>query len=114
DRAAFTFEHVGQMVVGVPWCGDHSHTHTRGHVEYVSVMQRCAFERHVVGGGDTIARTGEPREFQAAGNVVVVHVRLQHQRDPCAQPSGGRDHSVHITLRVDHHRTLAVGGYVAA
>jgi hypothetical protein len=35
-------------------------------------------------------------------------------RDPHPQPAGQSKHPVHVTLRVDHHRYLTIGGEVAA
>ena len=81
--------------------------------DHVAVGDRVPVERHRVGGVHVVGRAGRAGQGQAAGDVVVVDVGLEHvgHRDPAA--GGQREHPVDVALRVHHERDRAVGDQVA-
>nr|WP_242473343.1 hypothetical protein [Blastococcus sp. TML/M2B] len=106
-------ERVADVVVGVPRRVQHPQSHRAG-LEHVAVGGRHALVRHVVPGGDDVPRADRPGELEAAGQVVVVQVGLQDQRDAHAALPGRRQHAVDVALGVDHDADPTVADQVAA
>ncbi len=113
-RPVGALQDIRQVVEGVLRGGQHPQPQPRRGLQHGPVGHPGSLEFHVVLGGQRVDRAGQASQLQAAGDVVVVHVGLHHMRDPRPQPPGHREHPVHVTLRVDHHRHLTISGEVAA
>ncbi|GAB2898534.1 hypothetical protein GCM10022245_37020 [Streptomyces mayteni] len=99
---------------GVPGRGDGRQGEVRAHGHGVAVGDRRPGEgdprvgRHQVGG------PGDACELQAAGDVVVVDMRLHHMGDAHSSAGGGGQHPVDVTGRVHRHPRVFPTGEVAA
>ena len=80
----------------------------------VAVDDADVGKRHVVVGRQRVGGAGCAGELQPAGDVVVVHVRLEHVGDLDARASGQVEDTVDVALRVHDHGDLAVVHQVAA
>src|SRR5690606_14909296 len=103
DRAAVRLEHVGQVRESVPGRVHDPYPHARSGLEDVTVAHGEPLETHLVVGGDHVLRPHLARQRVAAGDVVVVDVRLEHVGD--LQPTRGDEFqdAVDVALRVDDH-----------
>ena len=104
---------VSQMCERVPGGGEHPDPHRPPDRHHVAVDDRGPVERHRVGCVHVIGRAGGAGQGQAAGDVVVVDVGLEHvgHRDPAVGGQG--EYPVDVALRVDHERGRAVGDQIA-
>ena len=102
-----------QVRDGVPGGGQHRQPQV-AEGQRLPVDDRSAVERDRVGLVDDVAGAGAGGQLEPAGDVVVVHVRLQHRDAP--QPTRGehRLHPVDVALGVYHHGDRAVVRHVAA
>ena len=78
----------------------------------VTVVHSDAFETHRVGHVDVVRGARRVGQRAAAGDVVVVNVRLEHMSDPHPFTLGEIDDAVDVTLRVDDESDLTVVGQV--
>ena len=80
----------------------------------LAVTDRGAVERHLVLGVDVVRRAGALGQGEAAGDVVVVDVGLEHVGEPHLVFIQDVQDAVDVALRVDHKGDLAVVDHVAA
>ncbi|GAA2619362.1 hypothetical protein GCM10010307_01840 [Streptomyces vastus] len=94
------------MVRGVPGGrhGAQGQARIRVDLRTVAVVYRYRREGDPGPGRDEIRRTRDPGQLQAAGDVVVVDVRLDDVRDQHPTPGRRRDHLIHVTGRGDRRR----------
>ncbi len=104
---------IGQVGPGVARGGQDAYPHRPG-LDHVPVADRCSAQRHVVGTVDVVRGTGLPGQGQAAGDVIVVDVRLEHVGHRHAAVGGHHQDPVDVTLRIHHERGRAVGHQVTA
>ena len=105
---------VGEVAERVPGCGQGPHHHRRAHGHVLIVGDRGPVVGDLVGGVDEVRGAGALGQGQAAGDVVVVDVGLEHVADPHAFGGGQVEDAVDVALRVDHERHLPVVDEVAA
>ena len=106
-------QHPGQMAGSVAGGGHRGQDELPGG-DLVAVPGRDPAEPHLLGRRHNVSRARRLRQRQAAGDVVVVDVRLQHVRDPGPGGLRGLQHPADVSLRVDDHRCLAVVDQVTA
>ena len=104
---------IGQVGPGVAGGGDGPHPHG-ARLDHVPVADRRPRERHVIGTVHVIDGAGLPGQGQAAGDVVVVDVRLEDMGHRHAAVGGQHQDPVDVTLRIHHERGRAVGHQVTA
>ena len=78
------------------------------------VGDRRAVVGHLIGGVDEVPGSDAFGQGQAAGDVVVVDVGLEHVADPHALLGGQVEDAVDVALGIDHERHLAVVDEIAA
>ncbi|CAO0834343.1 hypothetical protein SMICM17S_13243 [Streptomyces microflavus] len=83
-------------------------------VHTVAVGDGDAGEGDVRAGRHEVVGSGDPGEFESAGDVVVVDVGLHHVGDPHSAPGGCRQDLVDVARRVHRHRGALAAGQVAA
>ena len=98
----------------MPGGGEGMDAHRGADRDLVAVADRSSSVGNLVGSVDEILRIGLLGQRQAPGDVVVVDVSLEHVRDRYRFAGGEVEDAVDVTLRVDHHRHLAVVHQVAA
>ena len=106
-------QHVRQVREGVPRRGDHPDSYLIPDADGVAVADRYPVEGDLISAVHVVGRAGHPGQGQAATDVVVVDVRLEHVGDPDAAPGGGGEHPVDVPLRVHDQGPPPVGGQVA-
>ena len=74
-------EDVADVMVGVAGGVQHPHPHPP-RLDHLALPHGGVLELHTAAGRQQVARPGAAGELEAAGDVVVVHVGLQHVRDP--------------------------------
>ena len=112
-RAVVVVQDVADVVVGVAGGVDGPQLDRSG-VDDVAVADGAALVGDVVAGGDDVLGFGDAREFQAAGDVVVVDVGFQDVGDPHAALAGEVEDPVDVALGVDDHGDVPFGDQVAA
>ena len=101
-------QHVADVVVGVAGGVQHRKMHRPG-VDGVAVGDGAPLVVDVVASGHDVLGAGGARQFQTAGDVVVVDVGFQHVGDPHAAVGGEVEYPVDVALRVDHDGDVTVG-----
>src|SRR5215469_3749000 len=101
------------MGVGVPGGGQHPDLHPAD-LHGVAVADRGALEGDGVIAIDQVGRAGRPGQREAAGDIVIVYVRLGDVGDAHASAGGQRGHPVGVPLRVDDQGGLTVVHEIAA
>ena len=106
-------DHVADVVVRVSGSVQHAEPHRAG-LEVVPVGGRHPVVGDGVTGRDDVVGAHADGELEATGQVVVVQVGLQDQRDADGPLLGQGQHAVDVALGVDHDADPAVADQVAA
>ena len=80
----------------------------RPDLERGAVGQAAMLVAQLGAGPDDVGRAGQGRELAAAGDVVVVEVRLDHADDPQIVRPGGLEVDVDVPTWIDHRRHACV------
>ncbi len=94
-------ERVRGVVRGVSGGGQRFEDEAGVDGDAVAVVDGCPLEGDAGLGGHEIGGAREASQFQAAGDVVVVDVRLGDVRDPHPAAGRRREHPVDVARRVD-------------
>ena len=92
----------------------HGDPHPVSDGDDVTITHRHPVEGDLVVGVEVVRGAGRVCEGVAAGDVVVVDVRLEHVRDAHTRGGGECEDAVDVALRIHNHRHRAVVGEVAA
>ena len=103
-----------QVSVGMPGRRYRPHGHRRRHLDTVTIAKRLALEGDGVIGIDVVTGFTEPGEGIAAGQVVIVDMRLENVGDLHSVLLGRGEGPVDVALGVDHERHGPVVDQVAA